>query len=264
VLQRRPAGTRRTGRGTITLTGVSKPFDGKRSVTALEGVDVSIARGEMGSIVGPSGSGKSTLLNLIGTLDRPTEGWIAIDGQERDVLDVVAARFTPSRMPLIDQRWSGLPADVRVLPLLDEGSDLPHSPQLGARWNHVGSGFEFSLSAFRGHNSQPLFATAVPAIASLPSGAGAFQGAVPFVRVYPCMWTVGGDAAVPLKWATIKAEAALRQNGDGSWTRLEYPQASGQHVRFTAEGTLIRGAKTDFFGRSRRNSNITVTVRYSF
>ena len=64
----------------IHLRGVSKQFDGKRRVTALENVELSIARGEMVSIVGPSGSGKSTLLNLIGGLDRPTEGEIEIDG----------------------------------------------------------------------------------------------------------------------------------------------------------------------------------------
>jgi putative ABC transport system ATP-binding protein len=64
----------------ILLRGVSKQFDGKRKVTALDRVDIEIARGEMTAIVGPSGSGKSTLLNLIGGLDRATEGEIELDG----------------------------------------------------------------------------------------------------------------------------------------------------------------------------------------
>jgi putative ABC transport system ATP-binding protein len=64
----------------IDLAKVSKIFNGKRQVTALENVDLSIGRGEMVSIVGPSGSGKSTLLNLIGGLDTPTSGQIEIDG----------------------------------------------------------------------------------------------------------------------------------------------------------------------------------------
>ena len=64
----------------IELRGVFKQFEGKRRVTALDGVDLSIACGEMVSIVGPSGSGKSTLLNLMGGLDRPTKGEIEIDG----------------------------------------------------------------------------------------------------------------------------------------------------------------------------------------
>jgi len=71
----------------ITLSGVSKTFDGKRKVTALDHVDLTIGRGDMVSIVGASGSGKSTLLNLIGALDHPTTGWLEIDGQRLDGLD---------------------------------------------------------------------------------------------------------------------------------------------------------------------------------
>jgi putative ABC transport system ATP-binding protein len=64
----------------IVLAGVSKHFEGRRRVTALEDVNLTIPKGEMVSIVGPSGSGKSTLLNLIGGLDRPTSGTIVLDG----------------------------------------------------------------------------------------------------------------------------------------------------------------------------------------
>jgi putative ABC transport system ATP-binding protein len=71
----------------ISLRGVSKSFDGKRKVTALDHIDLTIARGEMASIVGPSGSGKSTLLNLIGSLDRPTEGEVELDGETLSALD---------------------------------------------------------------------------------------------------------------------------------------------------------------------------------
>ncbi len=71
----------------IHLRGISKSFDGKRKATALERVNLVIERGEMVSIVGPSGSGKSTLLNLIGGLDRPTEGEIEIDGAALAKLD---------------------------------------------------------------------------------------------------------------------------------------------------------------------------------
>src|SRR5258708_11582513 len=64
----------------IHLDRVSKQFDGKRRVVALEEVTLDIPRGELVSIIGPSGSGKSTLLNLIGGLDRPSSGEIRIDG----------------------------------------------------------------------------------------------------------------------------------------------------------------------------------------
>jgi putative ABC transport system ATP-binding protein len=64
----------------IQLERVSKQFDGKRQVVALDAVTLSIPRGQMASIIGPSGSGKSTLLNLIGGLDRPSSGAVRIDG----------------------------------------------------------------------------------------------------------------------------------------------------------------------------------------
>ena len=64
----------------IDLDRVSKQFEGKRQVTALDAVSLSIPRGQMVSVIGPSGSGKSTLLNLVGGLDRPSSGTVRIDG----------------------------------------------------------------------------------------------------------------------------------------------------------------------------------------
>src|SRR6187401_2532319 len=60
---------------------------GAETVRALRGVTVSIARGEYISIMGPSGSGKSTLFNMIGGLDRPTDGKVYIDEVDIAQLD---------------------------------------------------------------------------------------------------------------------------------------------------------------------------------
>ena len=60
---------------------------GDETVKALDGVDLNIGRGEYVSIVGPSGSGKTTLFNLIGGLDKPTDGNVFIDGVDISQLD---------------------------------------------------------------------------------------------------------------------------------------------------------------------------------
>lgn len=54
---------------------------GSNVLRALDGINIEIQRGEYISLMGPSGSGKSTLFNMIGALDRPTEGEVYIDGQ---------------------------------------------------------------------------------------------------------------------------------------------------------------------------------------
>ena len=67
----------------VTLTGVKKLYKmGSEIVAALNGVDLRIDEGEFVALMGPSGSGKSTLMNILGCLDRPTEGSYKLLDQE--------------------------------------------------------------------------------------------------------------------------------------------------------------------------------------
>ena len=72
----------------ITVNNLVKEYgSGVAMVKALRGVDLEITRGSFTCIVGPSGHGKSTLMHMLGGLDHPTSGGVAIDGQEIFQLD---------------------------------------------------------------------------------------------------------------------------------------------------------------------------------
>ncbi len=72
----------------VRTRGVKRVYQmGKLSLEALKGIDMEVQRGEYISIMGPSGSGKSTLFNMIGALDKPTEGKVYIDEVDVAQLD---------------------------------------------------------------------------------------------------------------------------------------------------------------------------------
>lgn len=136
----------------IQLSQVSKQFAGKRQVTALSSVDLCVDRGELVSIVGPSGSGKSTLLNLLGGLDRPTAGTVAIDGQVLSGLsDDELTLIRRDKIGFIFQFFNLLPSlscmENVALPLhlrgwprrkaVDRARELLQLVQLGARMDHL-------------------------------------------------------------------------------------------------------------------------------
>jgi putative ABC transport system ATP-binding protein len=136
----------------ILLRGVSKTFEGKRKVTALEGIDLSIAKGEMASLVGPSGSGKSTMLNLIGGLDRPTQGEVELDGQPLSKLgDDDLTRVRRDKIGFIFQFFNllptlsclenvSLPLHLRGWPrkkVEERARELLDTVKLGARIDHL-------------------------------------------------------------------------------------------------------------------------------
>lgn len=136
----------------ISLARVSKRYNGKRQVVALDAVDLEVSRGEMVSIVGPSGSGKSTLLNLIGGLDRPSDGEIRIDGSTVATLsDDDLTRLRRDKIGFVFQFFNLLPSlscvENVALPLHLKGlprrettkraRELLELVQLGARIDHL-------------------------------------------------------------------------------------------------------------------------------
>lgn len=117
-----------------------------------------------------------------------------------DTMDVVwQPIFTPSRTPLLNQRWTSLPEDASGLALRDNGARYPGGSQYGARWNHIASGYEYSLSFFDGRQNLPTFDASLSQ--ELPP-------AVLLERMYPRLRLYGGDFAMPLSWFTVKSEGA--------------------------------------------------------
>lgn len=91
----------------IHLRDIHKSFG---SLQVLRGIDLDIARSEVVSIVGPSGAGKTTLLQIMGTLDRPDQGTIEIDGTDTSRLSSAAlARFRGQKIGFVFQFHQLLP-----------------------------------------------------------------------------------------------------------------------------------------------------------
>lgn len=171
---------------------------------------------------------------------------------------VVTPRMTPSRAPLLDQRWVSLPPAAAQLSIVDAGSDFPDGVQAGARWNHVGRHFEHSISVFRGFDHLPTFSAA-------PTGVPL---EIAITRRHAQLTSVGGDVAAPLRWFILKGEAAWlgsstpgageyllyvvqveRQSGE--WLFIggyagEYETKAGTALRYGADRGLTRA----FVGRA--------------
>ena len=144
----------------------------KRPALSLREFNATITKGKLTAEFGKQFIrwGKADILN-------PTDRFAPKDFltvTDPDALAVLAARviydtgtdsfdlvwqpfFTPSRTPLLNERWTVLPQAVDGLPLVDLGSEFPGRSSFGARWNHIGPGYEFSASFYDGFNSLPVF-----------------------------------------------------------------------------------------------------------
>ena len=189
--------------------------------------------------------------------------------RKSDSIEIVAQPlFTPSRIPLLNQRWTVLPEPIRGVPVNDYGSRLPGGTQWGARWNHLGRGYEMSLSLFDGHNHLPLLE------ASFNNREIDFRRSFPHVRMY------GADVAVPMKWVTLKAEAAYFKSNTPQADeyalyvmQLERKSAAWSFVAGYAGETVTRrrtqfnfapdrGLARAFLGRANYNINANRTVAF--
>ena len=110
---------------------------GETEVHALDGVDLKIEKGEFAAVVGTSGSGKSTLLHMLGGLDRPTSGSVAVDGRDIFALkDEALTIFRRRKIGFVFQNYNLVPVlsvyENIVLPIQLDGQqpDGPYVDQI--------------------------------------------------------------------------------------------------------------------------------------
>ncbi|HLF00684.1 MAG TPA: ATP-binding cassette domain-containing protein, partial [Anaerolineales bacterium] len=92
----------------IHVEGAYKEYRlGQQHVRALAGVSLAIASGEFVALMGPSGSGKSTLLNILGGLDRPTDGSVVVNGEDITKLSPTAlCRYRQRQLGFVFQKFN--------------------------------------------------------------------------------------------------------------------------------------------------------------
>jgi putative ABC transport system ATP-binding protein len=137
------------------LTGVTKRYTrGKETVEALRGVDLTIEDGDQLVIQGPTGGGKSTLLQMIGGLDRPTEGSVELDGVNLAAIsEAKLTRLRAEKIGIIFQAFNLIPTltaqenvETALVPLgvkpaerRERAAEALRSVNLGERLKHVPS-----------------------------------------------------------------------------------------------------------------------------
>lgn len=136
----------------VRTLGVTKVYRmGDSETHALRGVDLDIFRGEYMAIMGPSGSGKSTLFNMVGGLDKPTDGMVFIDEVDVAALDSYELAWMRCRkIGYIFQSFNLLPTLTALenvtMPMIfanvdpddarERGYELLQKVGLGDRWSH--------------------------------------------------------------------------------------------------------------------------------
>jgi len=129
----------------IKALGIKKTYNPNTiPVNALKGVDLEIKEGEFTAIVGPSGSGKTTLLNIIGGLDRPSEGYIEVGGKDISQLsDNQLIDFRKNNIGFVFQAYNLIPVftakeNVEFVMLLQNRSQAERDTRVNELLNAVG------------------------------------------------------------------------------------------------------------------------------
>ena len=186
-----------------------------------------------------------------------------------DSIDLVyQVRFTPSRVPLLNQRWTVVPPQAAGVHLEDAAPRYPGGPSEGIRWNHNAKGYEYAFTFYQGFNHLPSYDASL----KLPS-------TIALTRYYPDLRQYGGATAVPVKWFTLKAEAAYYQTSNSKMdeftlyvVQLERTVKewifvggySGEVVRRDSGNPLLfspdRGLAKVFLGRGSYNWDANTTI----
>lgn len=144
-------------------------------VHALQGVDLKIKQGEFTAIVGPSGSGKTTLLNIIGGLDRPTDGYIEVGGKDiSKFTDNQLITFRRDNIGFVFQAYNLIPVltakeNVEFVMLLQNKSQAERDTRTTELLDAVGLNKESNRRPSKLSGGQQQRVAVARALASRPS-----------------------------------------------------------------------------------------------